>query len=93
VRRLTAEPAALYGLGDRGVVAPGRRADLNVLDADALGLLHPELVEDLPGGAGRLVQRSTGYRETIVAGETIVADGELTDARPGGLVRGPRPAG
>ncbi len=92
VRRLTSEPAALYGLGDRGVVAPGFRADLNVLDADALGLLHPELVEDLPGGAGRLVQRSTGYVETIVAGETVVAGGERTDARPGALVRGPRAA-
>ena len=65
------------------MVAPGYRADLNVLDADALGLLHPELVTDLPGGAGRLVQRSTGYVETIVAGETVVDAGELTDARPG----------
>jgi N-acyl-D-amino-acid deacylase len=92
VRRLTSDPAALYGLGDRGVVAPGYRADLNLLDADALGLLHPELVEDLPGGAGRLVQRATGYRETIVAGEAVVTDGELTDARPGTLVRGPRHA-
>ena len=89
VRRLTSDPAALYGLGDRGVVAPGYRADLNVLDADALGLLHPELVADLPGGAGRLVQRSTGYVETIVAGETVVAAGALTDARPGSVVRGP----
>jgi N-acyl-D-amino-acid deacylase len=88
VQRLTGDPAALYDLRDRGVLAVGRRADLNLIDLDHLGLLHPELVNDLPGGAGRLVQRSTGYVETIVAGETVVAAGELTDARPGTLVRG-----
>ena len=48
-------------------------------------------MKDLPAGAGRLIQRSDGYVETLVCGQTIVADGELTDARPGGLVRGPRP--
>jgi len=52
--------------------------------------VFPEQVHDLPAGAGRLVQRSEGYVETMVAGETVVADGELTDARPGALVRGPR---
>jgi N-acyl-D-amino-acid deacylase len=88
VKRLTGDPAALYGLHDRGHLAPGRRADLNVIDLDRLGLLHPELVLDLPGGAGRLVQRSTGYVETIVAGQTVVSAGELTNARPGSLVRG-----
>ena len=67
-----------------------RRADLNLIDFDRLRLLRPERVEDLPAGAGRLVQRSTGYVETIVAGDTVVADGELTDARPGSLVRGRR---
>ena len=62
-----------------------------MIDADALGLLHPELVQDLPGGAGRLVQRSTGYVETIVAGETVVAAGALTDARARDRsCRGPR---
>ena len=90
VRRLTHDPARLYGLGDRGVVAVGRRADLNVIDLDRLRLVFPEQVDDLPGGAGRLVQRAEGYVETIVAGEVVVADGELTDARPGTLVRGPR---
>ena len=88
VRRLTSDPARLYGLHDRGVVAPGRRADLNLIDLDQLALVHPELVTDLPSGAGRLVQRSVGYRESIVAGETVVSAGELTDARPGTLVRG-----
>ena len=52
VRRLTGDAAHLYGLGDRGVLAPGRRADLNLIDFDALGLLHPQLVTDLPAGAG-----------------------------------------
>ena len=88
VRRLTGDPAQLYGLRDRGALEVGHRADLNLIDFDQLGLLHPELVNDLPGGAGRLVQRSTGYVETIVAGETVVDRGELTDARPGTLVRG-----
>jgi N-acyl-D-aspartate/D-glutamate deacylase len=88
VRRLTHDPAALYGLADRGVLAPGMRADLNLIDADTVGLCPPELVHDLPGGAGRLVQRSTGYVATIVAGETVVDGGALTDARPGTLVRG-----
>jgi N-acyl-D-amino-acid deacylase len=90
VRRLTRDPAHLYGLHDRGVIAPGKRADLNVIDYERLRLVFPEQVHDLPAGAGRLVQRSEGYLETIVAGETVVADGELTDARPGALVRGPR---
>lgn len=87
VHRLTADPAAFYGLTDRGTIAPGMRADINLIDMDEIGLHHPERVEDLPGGAGRLIQRSTGYVETLVLGETVVADGELTDARPGGLVR------
>jgi N-acyl-D-aspartate/D-glutamate deacylase len=90
VHRLTADPAALYGLGDRGVIAPGMRADLNVIDLERLALLPPEQVADLPAGATRLIQRSDGYVRTIVAGHTVVADGELTDARPGALVRGAR---
>ena len=92
ISRLTRDPAQLYGLCDRGVLEPGYRADINVIDFDRLRLLHPERVTDLPAGAGRLVQRSEGYVETIVSGQTVVADGEPTDARPGGLVRGPRSA-
>ena len=90
IKRLTSDPADLYGLHDRGVLAPGGRADLNLIDFDALRLLPPELLTDLPAGAGRLVQRSDGYRATIVAGEVVVDEGELTDARPGTLVRGPQ---
>jgi N-acyl-D-amino-acid deacylase len=90
VHRLTGDPAAFYGLGDRGILEPGRRADVNLIDIDNLALCYPERVEDLPAGAGRLIQRSEGYVETLVLGQTIVADGELTDSRPGGLVRGGR---
>ncbi|MDT5222567.1 MAG: N-acyl-D-amino-acid deacylase [Mycobacterium sp.] len=91
VHRLTGDPANFYGLGDRGVLAPGRRADINLIDLDRLGLHYPERVEDLPGGAGRLIQRADGYVETLVMGQPVVTAGELTDARPGGLVRGHRP--
>ena len=91
IARTTGDPAGFYGLGDRGVLEPGRRADINLIDLDNLALHYPEQVRDLPGGAGRLIQRSDGYVETLVLGQTIVADGELTDSRPGGLVRGPRP--
>ena len=90
VHRLTGDPAGFYGLSDRGVLAPGRRADINLIDLDRLGLHYPDRVEDLPGGAARLIQRSDGYVETMVRGQTVVAEGELTDARPGGLVRGCR---
>jgi len=90
VKRLTLDPAELYGLGDRGVLVPGKRADVNVVDFDGLALRYPERVTDLPARAGRLVQRSDGYVATLVAGETVVDAGELTDARPGALVRGPR---
>jgi N-acyl-D-aspartate/D-glutamate deacylase len=90
VKRLTRDPAELYGLGDRGVLAPGKRADVNVVDFDRLALRYPERVTDLPADAGRLVQRSDGYVATLVAGETVVDAGDLTDARPGTLVRGSR---
>ncbi len=90
VKRLTRDPAELYGLGDRGVLAPGKRADVNVVDFDRLALRYPEQVTDLPADAGRLVQRSDGYVATLVAGETVVDAGELTEARPGTLVRGSR---
>ena len=90
VKRLTADPAALYGLGDRGVLAPGMRADVNVIDFDNVGIERPEMVFDLPAGAGRMIQRSTGYVATVVAGESVVESGEVTGALPGGVVRGPQ---
>jgi N-acyl-D-amino-acid deacylase len=90
VHRLTQGPAALYGLGDRGVLEPGRRADLNLIDLDRLALRRPEQVNDLPAGAGRLIQRAQGYVATVVAGEVILEEGEATGSLPGRLVRGPR---
>jgi N-acyl-D-aspartate/D-glutamate deacylase len=92
VRKLARDTAALYGLEDRGVLAPGYKGDLNVIDYDRLDLRLPELVHDLPGGARRLVQQSVGYTAPVVAGQVTFRDGEETGARPGRLVRGARPA-
>ena len=90
VKWQTADTAALVGLEDRGRVLPGMRADLNLIDLEALRLEPPEMVFDLPTGGKRLIQKAKGYRQTLVAGETICADGELTGIRPGQLVRGAR---
>ncbi|MFN8036875.1 MAG: amidohydrolase family protein [Acidimicrobiia bacterium] len=88
VRRMTRDTAELYGFGDRGVVAPGARADLNLVDFDRLRLRQPEWVDDLPAGGGRLVQRADGYVATFVGGVAVSRDDEVTGARPGRLVRG-----
>jgi len=88
VRKMTSAPAQLYGLRDRGTVAVGKKADLNVVDFDHLNLRMPEVVADLPTGAKRIVQRATGYIATIVAGAVTLREGEETGARPGRLVRG-----
>ena len=83
----TSRTAAAYGFTDRGVIAEGKRADLNLIDLDAMHLRAPEMVFDLPAGGRRLVQRADGYVATLVAGEVTVEHGEPTGARPGGLVR------
>jgi N-acyl-D-amino-acid deacylase len=88
VRRLTRDPAELYGFHDRGVIAPGKKADLNLIDHRRLRLAHPEQVNDLPGGAGRLVQRAEGYVATFVSGTQVLDHDEMTGALPGRLVRG-----
>jgi N-acyl-D-aspartate/D-glutamate deacylase len=90
VKKQTADTAALFGLNDRGVVAAGKKADLNVIDFDALRLLTPRMVHDLPAGGRRLVQGATGYTHTIVSGVVTRRDGVDTGARPGTLVRGAR---
>ncbi len=87
VKRQTADTARLVGLDDRGVIAPGKRADLNLIDWSALRLGHPEILFDLPAGGKRLVQRASGYRMTLVAGESICEEGKITGALPGKLVR------
>jgi N-acyl-D-aspartate/D-glutamate deacylase len=88
VMKQTSEPAELLGLSDRGVVGPGYKADLNVLNMDSLAITFPAMVNDLPAGGRRLIQRSSGYRTTIVSGVPIQHDGELTGETPGGLIRG-----
>ncbi|MFN8644234.1 MAG: amidohydrolase family protein [Candidatus Binatia bacterium] len=88
VRLQTGNTAAVYGFTDRGTLAVGKKADLNVIDHDALRLHAPEMVFDLPGGGRRLVQRVVGYRCTVVSGVVTFEDGEPTGARPGALVRG-----
>jgi len=90
VHKMTADAAALYGLSDRGVVAPGKKGDLNVIDLDALRLHRPEMHHDLPAGAPRLLQRADGYVATIVSGRVVMRHGVDTGARPGALIRGAR---
>jgi N-acyl-D-aspartate/D-glutamate deacylase len=87
VRLQTSSTAALYGFDDRGVIAPGKKADVNLVDFDALHLHAPEMVFDLPAGGRRLVQRADGYVATLVSGEVTYDQGEATGARPGRLVR------
>ena len=90
VHRQTRQTAELYGLGDRGLLAPGLRADVNVIDFDGLTFTPPRMVHDLPGGARRLVQKAHGYVATFVAGTRTVDHDEFTGELPGRLVRGPR---
>jgi N-acyl-D-amino-acid deacylase len=88
VRELTSVPAHVAGLGDRGRLAVGYKADLNVIDHAALRLHKPVINYDLPAGGRRLDQTAEGYVATIVSGEIIAENGVPTDARPGKLVRG-----
>ncbi|GDX29561.1 amidohydrolase [Actinomycetes bacterium] len=88
VRKMTSDTASLYGLNDRGVLASGYRADVNVIDFKNLRLDQPKMVHDLPGGARRLLQKADGYRSTFVAGTEVMHNGVDTGARPGKLVRG-----
>jgi N-acyl-D-aspartate/D-glutamate deacylase len=83
--RATAEAVGLF---DRGVLAPGRRADLNIIDVDNLAVERPRMAFDLPAGGKRLLQRARGYRHTFVRGVETYHDGEATGALPGRLVRG-----
>ena len=87
VEMMTRRNAHYLGLSDRGVIAVGQRADLNAIDPTQLGLPLPALVRDLPAGGKRLMQGATGYVGTWVAGEQVQAQGKITDARPGRLVR------
>jgi N-acyl-D-aspartate/D-glutamate deacylase len=90
VKRLTSETADFFRLNDRGRLAPGQRADVNLIDFDALRLAKPELVHDMPASGRRFVQRVDGYVATLVAGQPLFERGEHTGAMPGRLVRAGR---
>ena len=92
VQQQARDTAWAVGLDDRGVLAPGYRADVNVIDLDRLRLRRPEMHFDLPGGGRRLLQRAEGYLHTFVRGQETYAGGEPTEALPGRLIRGARPA-
>jgi N-acyl-D-aspartate/D-glutamate deacylase len=92
VKRYTSDTARTVGLLDRGRVAPGYRADVNVIDFDSLQARHPFVAYDLPAGGRRLMQEATGYVATFVAGELTFDNGKHTGALPGRLVRGAQPA-
>lgn len=92
VKRMTGDAARAVGLLDRGVIAPGYKADINVIDHDRLTIRKPYMTHDLPLGAKRLVQKADGYVATIKSGQVTWREGEATNALPGGLVRGAQPA-
>jgi N-acyl-D-aspartate/D-glutamate deacylase len=87
VRMLTHDTAAFLGMRDRGLIQVGLKADLNVIDHAKLRLFRPRLVADLPAGGKRLLQDAAGYRATIVSGQVVSENGQLTGERPGRLVR------
>jgi N-acyl-D-amino-acid deacylase len=89
VRMLTLVPASQWGFADRGLVREGLVADLIVFDPETVAPEMPEVVNDLPAGARRLVQRARGIAATVVNGEVVLRDGKHTGALPGRLLRGP----
>jgi len=90
IRIQTKDTAEQYGLFDRGVLKPGMRADINVIDYDNLKMLQPKMVFDLPANGRRLLQKAEGYKATIVNGTVVLRDGEFTGELPGKLLRGPQ---
>ena len=92
VKRQCHDTARLYGLDDRGILAPGYLADINVIDMDAIKLGKPWLAFDLPAGGKRLLQKADGYDCTIKGGVVTFRNGTWTGATPGGLIRGPQRA-
>ena len=90
IKRQCNDTARLYGLEDRGIIAPGYLADLNVIDMDAIKLGKPWLAFDLPAGGKRLLQKADGYVATIKNGTVTFRQGKWTGETPGGLIRGPQ---
>ena len=87
VKMMSHDTSRFVGMDDRGVLEVGAKADVNVIDLDNLVLHKPRMVEDLPAGGKRLLQDAEGYRATIVSGEVVLENDQLTGARPGRLVR------
>jgi N-acyl-D-amino-acid deacylase len=92
VKRQTSDTADFFGLSDRGRLAPGLCADVNLIDFDGMRLHKPELVHDMPANGRRFIQRVEGYEATICAGTPIFERGEHTGALPGKLIRAGRDA-
>jgi len=92
IRALTSATAEAIGFQDRGRIAAGYKADLNVIDLDRLKIHRPTIVRDLPAGGRRLRQEADGYVATVKSGEVTYRDGVHTGALPGRLVRGAQPA-
>lgn len=92
VKRQSRDTALLYGLSDRGLIAPGYLADINIIDFDAIKLGKPWLAFDLPAGGKRLLQKADGYIATIKSGQVTFRDGEYQGIHPGKLIRGPQTA-
>jgi N-acyl-D-aspartate/D-glutamate deacylase len=90
VRKQTLDTATLFGLTDRGVLKVGKKADVNVIDLDALTLGVPLMAYDLPAGGNRLIQGASGYDATVVSGVVTRRNGADTGARPGKVLRGVR---
>ena len=92
VKRQCRDTALLYGLEDRGIIAPGMLADINIIDMDAIKLGKPWLAFDLPAGGKRLLQKADGYVATIKSGQVTFRNGEMAGALPGRVIRGPQAA-
>jgi N-acyl-D-aspartate/D-glutamate deacylase len=90
IRKQSRDTAHLFGLTDRGTIERGKKADINVIDMDALTLELPRMAYDLPAGGRRLIQGATGYDATVVSGAVTRRHGVDTGARPGRLIRGVR---
>ncbi|MDG2352427.1 MAG: amidohydrolase family protein [Acidimicrobiales bacterium] len=87
IRRMTSDTADLFGIQNRGRLKQGSFADINIIDFEGMSLEYPEIVNDFPGGAGRFIQRSTGYSKTIVNGEVFMQEGEHSGVLNGKMLR------
>ena len=92
IKRQCADTARVYGLEDRGILAPGYLADINIIELDKIGMSQPWVARDLPAGGKRLLQSATGYRATFKSGVQTFDGGRFLGTTPGGLIRGPQDA-